>query len=350
MTDTVTDTVTETAPTATEAAPVESTQATPSSSDSKMVEIFNQLAGKTEANAETPKADDPAAPVQGKTQKSEGNADPEKLRVAREAMKRFGYTDEDIQDLPANRVLDLGQKAKAQLDAKQKEYDEKQRLSKLLAEIEKERRAPAQTVTDPQKPAIVQPAADSTDPIEAEIAALTGEYGDALGKSLRKIVDAVRPKGDLASELRKEMDTKLRQLSAAYEDIALDQARNTLSKEFPQLKDSETNAKVRNKIAQLANLPNYYDEAGRPMVAELYRDAASIVLSKQTLAERQTQSAKRLTEQLDGQPDSANSMGDTPTKSLTPEDVMKLALKKLQGGDDPREVNKSLGSVLSKVG
>ena len=227
------------------------------------------------------------------------------------ALRRDGYSGEDIHSLSKPRVIALGQKAaKRQDDVQAKLTDRSQHIQKVK---ELEETLAKLRSAEPASPPI-------EDTLIADLKPLDDEYGDGFGSKLAKVMAGrERSMRDEIANLKKERE----EFQGAIVELRLETARGRVGERFPSLREAETWEKVVNKVTKIWPGGDY------PSFDEAILDAAKIL----DLEDRAVTQEQETTRKARGQP-TGNGRKARPAAALSPEEheyQMLLEIESEQG-------------------
>jgi hypothetical protein len=295
---------------------------------------------KAAERGETSKEDEPdpeASDTQGaETQGAKPDAaagsdiDPERMVLARQALRRDGWKEDELKSLPADRLVRIGEhRMKVQRD-----IDE--RLGTAPADPALQIR---QHGTDGQqkagdglaKPAAQTPGTDAAqrDSIQTPPDEALREALDYLDEDQQKVVKAAIEGGKSAqqqlAELQQQHGQKLEQLVSELVETRVRVVQRDLAREYPQItKVNETNPDdpYMAKLKRLADT-GLYDATTDAGLKELMRDAAALAFGNQMKQQSQQELLNRNREQRRGQVNTETKVA--PSKPISEDDLDRMA-------------------------
>lgn len=236
----------------------------------------------------------------------------EQISLARTALKRDQWTDEDIAALSPDVLIRMGQRRREQ----QIEIDKMGNRARDLQ--------------------------DELDSLRAE-AGIEDEYEDP------DLAELAQQNPDLARRL----DAKQRQADEAATALArrevedsLDRGMRELETDYPQLADPELKVRVIDTISRLANSGAYDNRTvGQDLFNEVLREAVRIEVGEPRISTAQANLLKKSDDQRQGQMDTGGTRDSAETR-----DPMDFALDELEKGRSPDEVNREYNALLAGSG
>ena len=290
----------------------------------------------------------------GKTTETSGKKhSPDKLKKAKDALRKWQWSEEMIESAPPAVLIARGEAAaKSQTDfnnvanerAKWKQMYEAHKAEEAVTAEEAEK-AP-QKDFDLEK--VLEPLenredyGDLIDPVKAGFEAMIGRL-DNLETVMKTdgaqpYLDAPATSSDSQPAPDKDQNER--------DQIRLMAARMELVDKFPVLKDAEKWNQVNDYCYELAKIRGYHDDNGEPMFNRLVEDATRFKFSDHIRKTQQHKLSENFNRQQDGQPmDSGHS--SEQIQSMSSDDKMLLALNLLGSGKDPEAVRKELTGVSS---
>ena len=342
-----------------------------------MKSALQQVQGKTNPDAERDDSDDAPDPAEGveaeggepdgQSDDSAQEIDPDELSKYRNALKRGQWADDDLDNLPPERLVEKGKMALKREKDQDQLANEYHRTKQLLEQIEKERQAQTAKEGEGSKPEgkgddapdgfyeqVDQYIKEVLEPLtQGDNAELYGDLREPLGIALTGMAErfqkAMQSQTQTLTEQLKTAQQREQHYARQMDRMELrDAARDSgLFDEYPELRKGDVFGKVVGKARSLANLDNtdYFTEDGEPRWDRLISDATPLVLGKQnTLKQTQTRLAKRQKTIADGQPEADSGSRDR-TRSLSAREKLVLATRKLSQGADRDEVRRELATA-----
>lgn len=171
-----------------------------------------------------------------------------------------------------------------------------------------------------------------TDNLTDLVERLRDEYGDGAAEAFADFGKR------LQSEHSRQMQEfqKDNQITRAYmERVMLREARDEVSKEFPQLKDESAYRTVETKVRSLVKTGDYQN------AEDAMRDAALILFGRDVI--RESKPARDLSRRLKNAGSPTVKSHKAPAASLTPDQAEDAALDMIFAGKKPDEIRRELG-------
>lgn len=233
----------------------------------------------------------------------------EQLSLARTALKRDRWSDEDIAALSPDTLIRMGSLRREQ----QIEIDRLGNRARDLQEELEELRAEA-GIED-----------EYEDPDLAEIAKQNPDLARRLASKQRQAEEA-----EVALQRREVEDT-------------LDRGMRDLEGDYPQLADPEVKVRVIDTIGRLANSGAYDNRTvGQDLFNEVLREAIRIEFGEPHINTAQTKLLKQTDDQRSGQMDTGGANSSPESR-----DPMDFALDELEKGRSPDEINREYNALLA---
>lgn len=303
---------------------------------------------------------------------------------AKESLKRFKWTDEQINTLPDEVLLERGSEARQQQVSIDSNENQKQQLIKQLEELgvqvpesakagEAEGGDETGQQPNPQQNAEGD-AGGSEQPNpqqqqDGDLSTLVANafsdveddsdmptYGDVKQRLVSVLSQYEQARGNTTSEPDQSLKQELKQVNERVEQLTsqrddlyqqLDDLyfQNTVQQmqaDYPDLQDRSVRDQVMQQAQQLADLPSYRDSQGRADWQKLIKDAYRIQYADQLQQRAQREMTQRYQSEVQGQPEgeSAGESAGVGSHTQGAEDNMQEALRMLQNGEDPEKVNR----------
>lgn len=227
--------------------------ATPPSDD----EILDKLMGKTNPVAEPEKPQETPEEPKGETppEKPQVTAPSKRsLEKAAKALELDGWTEEDIDELPPEKLVRLGKQAG-------------ERQAKIAKELEarSQNGEAGRREQDGARAAKAEPGGQlSTDALKSKLKPITDVLGEEAGAALMELFN--NQTGTYQQRID-ALEARIGQLMEARgEDVGRD-TRQQLSERFPELTDDETFDEIVDEMAQLGSIKGRWKDMGQLMEA-----------------------------------------------------------------------------------
>lgn len=267
--------------------------------------------------------------------------------LARHALKRDGFTDQEIDEMPqASRVL-VGLKAKAKQDALAREHAAKAKPNQSgprPVDADEDRgegqgRAPKVepsallSATTPEP----EPDGPSTEGLERVLGALD----DDAKEILRQAIEDDRSK--TAKQLR-DLEKQSQKARQEIFEARLLNAQSTLVREYPALAEDARAAEVGKFMRKLEPHRDLKD-LGLNEIRELLSTACAAVFGREAIQAARDRHIQNLSDDLAGQPFIGGTKGSDTPRQVSREDIAARAVLKHPSDLDAarREMNRALG-------
>lgn len=250
--------------------------------------------------------------------------------LAEQALKRDGWSDQEIADLPEAMRLKVGLKAKAKQDERQREFEKHRRGANQSG-----RNAAAAEGREPDP----DPAGVRSEPDPNDSALEPAEGLDDVLELLDES-DQSRIKKALANAVERTREAELRATAVTIEAV-----RHGLQAEYPDLAGGKAMQAVLDEMDAIDPRGEAL-AAGRSAVEQLMRKAASVAFGPSKQRARHDRN-ERTRETLDGQPD-VGSVAARPSGKITQAERERIGIDVVREfpGDPERqraEMNRRLG-------
>lgn len=343
--------------------------------DKPATEGLEKSEGKPEPKIETPTSPQEAPRGQDDPPQDGDPTETERLAKARQSLKLWKWTDEDLDRLPRERILEKGEAAaKSQADFN-RVANEKVQSEALITQVLQKMGISVDQLTAPSP----SPSAQASEPT-AELD--TSNLGIQLDKVLESVKDddlfpgvagELRTKIlDLVSSLKPKVappvekpieaapvipaedprtNPELTRLQKDNEEVQIKLARADLKIDIPQLADATVFAKVEDQMYVLSELQGYHEDNGKPKYTELMRDAFAIVSKDDPKPQiNEAQLAASYDAQSNGQPLDMGEFNDPKgADPMTNDEKSLLGLKMLsQQRWTPQQIQVHLNKIPSR--
>lgn len=302
-----------------------------------------RFAGK-EDKAEA-KTDDKAKIETPKSEPAQARKAREDDALARHALKRDGFTDEEIDAMPqASRVL-VGLKTKERLDAMARQHAQKSNQPDPRSMKAEEGAGEGRGRTAKPDPSAMlnatlpEPEADGpqTEGLERVLDALD----DDLKETLQRAIETDRTTS--AKELR-ALRKEAAQIKQEIFATRLKVAQSTLEREFPALADDSRAAEVGKFMKRLEPNTDFTSMSGDQIHA-LMTEACAAVFGREIAQAARDRHVQALSDDLAGQPYTGGTKGSDSPRKVSKEDIAAEVALKYPGDMDAarRELNRRMG-------
>jgi hypothetical protein len=273
---------------------------------------------ESDEGEEAPAEQAEAEPVEAPAEPDAPAADNTELADAYTALRRAGLEMEDIEALPEERVIAIA--------AKQ---------NKIQSDLDRRFREGAtpedgDATESPKDSAATPEAAEATADSPFDLSSMASPLAEALAlddEGTKLLVDFQQQAMSPLLQTIKSQEDLIQQtqmsLMGMQEDMAVDQLRER----FPQLADTNSMTRVRERMGTLVSSGNYND------MMSLLEDAASIEFAKQTTDEVKAARDKLGQLRSNGQPVPATGPAPAAQTTYTSEDLEDMVLEALDSGD-----------------
>jgi len=244
--------------------------------------------------------------------------DDQAYRLAAAALRRDGWSTEDVALLPAERVIALGEKRRKVQDDVDAHYEE---LVQLRNRREAARENEARRGEN-----------EAEAPAGLDVNALAERLG-IEEEGVQTLVDVIRKSQEPLLQRLDSTERMLVESSKAQRRAQMESARSGLVERFPQLKDADAMARVLSRMDKIEQTGGNYSD-----VRELMEDAVLLEYHEDIRAQAAERTKQLRTARANGQVTSPTPTREKPTQEkLSKEEIERRAFDLLMDESKPYE-------------